>query len=84
MIHLKYHAILELEDGTTKDTRRTTKRRIASIVRATKWVKGYIQVRYYRDGHFVGDNIGICDSPDEMLKTLDTFTEPELMEYLSA
>jgi len=83
MMHLKYHAFLVLEDGTTKDTRRTTKRRIASVVRGTSWVKGYIQVRYYRDDQFVGDNVGVCDTPDEMIKTLDTFTEPEMMEYLS-
>jgi len=83
MMHLKYHAFLVLEDGTTKDTRRTTKRRIASVVRGISWVKGYIQVRYYRDDLFVGDNVGVCDTPDEMIKTLDTFTEPEMMEYLS-
>ena len=53
MMHLKYHAFLELEDGTTKDTRRTTKRRIASVARAIKWTQGYIQVRYYRDDHFM-------------------------------
>lgn len=82
-MHLKYRVILELADGTQKDKHRTTKRRLASVIRAFNWVKGYIQVSYYQGEQFIGDNTGICDNAEEMLKTLDAFTEPELMEYLA-
>ena len=83
MMHLKYNVILELADGTTKDARRTTKRRIASVIRGKEWVDGHLQVRYYLNGAFVGDNISHCTTTEEMLHALDTFTEPELMEFLS-
>jgi len=73
------------DNGTTKATRTYKRRRVANILRANKWQRARLEVGYYSaDGKEINSNAGVYEDINDLLAALDTFAEPELLEYLAA